>query len=320
MKAVVHDRFGKPDVLKLEEVENPEPSEDGVLVRVRAASLNRADWYGMTGTPYVGRFSMGLRKPKGRFVGIDFAGTVDSLGVSVSEFEAGDEVFGARHGALAEYVAAGQAIARKPANLTFEEAATIPVAGVTALQGLRDKGGLQQGQRVLINGATGGVGTFAVQIARALGAEVTGVCSTSKVELVRSLGAGRVLDYTREDFTRNGARYDLILDVAGSRSWADYKRALEPQGVLVIVGGPSGRMLGPLGHIGRMLLASKRGTRRAVFFIAKPNRVDLNTLRELAETGRLTPAIDHRYDLPEAADAFRYIGKGHARGKVVITV
>ena len=308
MRAIVHDRFGEPDVLKLEEVEKPEPPEDGVLVRVRAASLNRADWYGMTGTPYVGRFSMGLRKPKGRAIGIDFAGTVDSVGASVSDFEAGDEVFGARHGALAEYVAAG------------EEAATIPVAGLTALQGLRDKGDLQEGQRVLINGATGGVGTFAVQIAKALGAEVTGVCSTSKVQLVRSLGAERVVDYTREDFTRDGERYDLILDVAGSRSWREYKRVLEPHGILVVVGGPSGRMLGPLGHIGRMLLASKRGSRRAVFFVAKPNRVDLDTLRELAEAGRLTPAIDHRYELREAADAFRYIGEGHARGKVAITL
>lgn len=320
MKAVVHDTYGSPDVLELRELEQPEPTDDEVLVRVRAASVNPADWYGLTGRPYVARALMGLRKPKSNEVGADVAGTVEAVGRNVTRFRPGDEVFG-RSGAFAELVCLGEAVAPKPANLTFEEAASVPVAAITALQGLRDKGKLQPGQQVLINGASGGVGTFAVQIAKALGAEVTGVCSTRNVDLVRSLGADHVVDYTTEDFTRSDRRYDLLLDVAGSRSWRACKRVLAPQAILVIVGAPKGsRLLGPLGHIARVRVAALQGSRTAAFFIAKLSSADLEVLRELLEAGKVTPVIDRRYDLSEVADAFRYLGEGHARGKIVITV
>jgi NADPH:quinone reductase-like Zn-dependent oxidoreductase len=321
MKAIVRDRFGSADVLELREVDKPELTDDGVLVRVRAASLNRGDWYAMTGTPWVGRMSMGFRKPKDLFVGADFAGTVDAVGSEVTEFRPGDEVFGARTGALAEYVSVRKAVARKPANVTFEQAAAVPVAGITALQGLRDKGQIEPGQQVLINGASGGVGTFAVQIAKAFGAEVTGVCTTRNVELVRSLGADHVIDYTREDFTRSERRYDLVLDVAGGRSWSEVKRVLNPGASLVIVGGPKGnRALGPLSHIVKVKVASLRSSQKVVFFIANLNKPDLEVLRELLEAGKITPVIDRRYELSEAADAFRYMGEGHCRSKVVISV
>ena len=252
MKAAVRDTYGSPDVVELREIDKPVPTDDEVLVRVRAASLNLADWYEVTGRPYVGRTQMGLRKPKSNRLGVDYAGTVEAVGGNVTEFRPGDEVFGGRNGAYAEYVCAraDRAIVPKPANVTFEEAAAVPVAAITALQGLRDKGQLRPGQKVLINGASGGVGTFAVQIAKALGAEVTAVCSTANVDIARSLGADHVVDYTQEDFTRSDRRYDLLLDVAGSRSWSEYKRVLEPQATLVIVGGPkTNRLLGPLGHM-----------------------------------------------------------------------
>ena len=321
MKAIMRSTFGSPDVLELRETEKPEVGDGETLVRVRAASVNPADWYGVTGRPYAGRVAMGLRKPKTDRVGTDFAGTVEAVGKAVTHVEPGDEVFGARSGALAEYVCARDAVVRKPANVTLEQAAAVPVAAITALQGLRDKGGLQPGQKVLVNGASGGVGTFAVQIAKALGAEVTGVCSTGNVDLVRSLGADRVVDYTREDFTRSGRRYDLLLDVAGSRSWSDCKRVLEPRATLVIVGAPKGtRLLGPLSHIARLRAASLGSSRKAVFFVAKLNRADLDVLRELIEAGQVTPVVDRTYPLSETADAFRYLGEGHARGKVVVTL
>ena len=321
MKAIIRGRYGSPDVLELRETEQPVPGDDETLVRVRAASVNPADWYGVTGRPYVGRVAMGLRKPKVARVGTDFAGTVEAVGKDVTHVRPGDEVFGARSGALAEYVCVRDAVARKPADVTFEQAAAVPVAAITALQGLRDKGGLRAGQRVLVNGASGGVGTFAVQIAKALGAEVTGVCSARNVELVRSLGADHVVDYTREDFTRSGRRYDLLLDVAGSRSWSEYERVLEPQATLVIVGAPKGtRLLGPLGHIARLRLRSVGSSRKAVFFIAKLNRADLDVLRELIEAGKVTPFVDRTYPLSDTAEAFRYLGEGHARGKVVVTL
>jgi NADPH:quinone reductase-like Zn-dependent oxidoreductase len=320
MKAIVHTTYGSPDVLELQEIDKPDPADDEVLVRVRAASVNPADWYGITGRPYVARPMMGLRKPKSSSVRTDFAGTVEAVGSDVTEFRPGDEVFG-RSGAFAEYVCVGEAVARKPANLTFEEAAAVPVAALTALQGLRDKGQLQPGQQVLINGASGGVGTFAVQIAKALGAEVTGVCSTRNVDLVRSLGADHVIDYTTEDFTRSDRRYDLMLDVAGSRSWRACKRVLNPQATLVIVGAPKGtRLLGPLSHIVRVRLAAVRSSRTVVFFIAKLDKADLEALGELLEAGKVTPVIDRRYELSDIADAFRYLGEGHAQGKVVVTV
>jgi NADPH:quinone reductase-like Zn-dependent oxidoreductase len=321
MQAIVRDEYGSPDVLELREIERPDLTDDGVLVRVHAASVNRADWYMLTGL-YVGRPQIGLRKPKSRLLGSDFAGTVEAVGKDVSEFRAGDEVFGARSGAFAEYVCArANFVALKPAHLTFEEAAAVPLAALTALQGLRDRGRIQPGQKVLINGASGGVGTFAVQIAKALGAEVTAVCSTRNVELVRSIGADRVVDYSREDFARSEQRYDLMFDNAGSRSWSECKHVLEPHATVVLVGGQMGnRLLGPLGHVVKMRLAAFGSGRNVGFFIAKFNKPDLEVLRELLEAGKLTPVIDRRYELSETADAFRYMGEGHARGKVVITV
>lgn len=319
MKAVVHGSYGI-EALELREVGPPEFADDAVLVRVRAASINPVDRYGVTGTPLIARPLMGLRRPKSGRVGRDFAGTVEAVGPNVTEFNAGDDVFGAADGALAEYVCEDSALARKPANASFEEAAAVPIAGVTALQGLRDHGRLDVGQHVLVNGASGGVGTFAVQIAKALGAEVTAVCSTRNVEQARTLGADHVVDYTRDDFTRTGRRFDLILDVAGSRPWRACKRVLNPNGTLVIVGGPTGRLLGPLGHIVKVRIAAARGSRNAVFFIAKLNGPDLDVLRGLIESGEVKPVVEKRYPLADAADALRHLGAGHARGKVVLTV
>ena len=321
MKAIVRDTYGSADVLKLREVEKPELTDDGVLVRVHAASVNRGDWYTVAGM-YVARPATGLRRPKSRLIGTDFAGTVEAVGRDVTEFRPGDEVFGGRAGALAEYVCArARSIALKPARLTFEEAAAVPVAALTALQGLRDRGQIQPRQKLLINGASGGVGTFAVQIAKALGAEVTAVCSTRNVDLARSIGADHVVDYTREDFTRSEQLYDVMFDNAGSRSWSECKRVLNRQATVVLVGGQMGnRLLGPLGHVVRMRLAATLSSRKAVFFIAKVNSADMEVLRELLEAEKVTPVIDRRYELSEAADAFRYVGEGHARAKVVITV
>ena len=320
MRAVVHETYGSPDVLKVEEVDKPELTDDGVLVRVRAAAINPADWYMMSGL-LIGRVQTGLLKPKTSRIGTDFAGTVEAVGKEVTDLHPGDDVFGGRTGALAEYVNVRIGVARKPADLTFEEAAAAPVAALTALQGLRDKGHVQPGQKVLINGASGGVGTFAVQIAKAFGAEVTGVCSTRNVKIARSLGADHVIDYTREDFTRSGERFDLMLDIAGSRSWSQLKRVLESDATLVVIGAQKGnRVIGPVGHIAKLRLASLRSTRKVVFFIAKINRADLAVVRELIESGKVTPVIDRRYELSEVADAFRYLGEGHAQGKIVVTL
>jgi NADPH:quinone reductase-like Zn-dependent oxidoreductase len=320
MKAIVCPSFGS---VELREVGTPEVGVDDVLVRVRAAALNAMDWYAMAGRPYVGRVSMGLRKPRSAGLGADFAGVVEAVGSNVTRFEPGDEVFGARTGALAEYVCVPEdrALVPKPANVTFEQVAAVPVAALTALQGLRDKGGVQPGQTVLINGASGGVGTYAVQIAKALGAEVTAVCSSGNAGQALALGADHVVDYTREDFTRSERRYDLMLDVAGSRPWSQLKRVLEPEATLVLVGGPkSNRLLGPLSHVIKVRLAALRASRKVTFFIAKPNKEDLVTLGELLETGRMTSAIDQRYQLSETPEALRYLGEGHARAKIVITV
>jgi NADPH:quinone reductase-like Zn-dependent oxidoreductase len=323
VKAIVFHGYGSPDVLRLEEVDTPKVADDGVLVRVRAASVNPADWHGVTGTPYVARLSFGLRRPKETAVGVDFAGTVEAVGPAVDRFRPGDRVFGTRTGAFAEYVSVrqGRAVAPVPANLTFEQAAAVPLAAATALQGLRDKGKLRSGQRVLVNGASGGVGTFAVQLAKALGARVTGVCSTRNVELVRSLGADEVIDYTVEDFTRAGSRYDLLLDVAGSRRWSECRRVLEPDGTLVVVGGPkTGRWFGPMSHLVGTLVASLPGRRRAVPFLAKVDHATLMDLHAFLESGQVTPVIDRRYPLADAADALRYLGEGHAPAKVVLTI
>ena len=321
MKAIVRNTYGSPDVLELQDIEKPDLTDDGVLVRVHAASVNRGDWYSVTGTPYVGRTQLGLLKPKQQVLGVDFAGTVEAVGRDVAQFRPGDEVFGGRSGAFAEYVCVRNAVAPKPANLTFEQAAAVPVAALTALQGLRDKGQIQPGQKVLINGASGGVGTFAVQIAKALGAEVTGVCSTRHVDLVRSIGADHVIDYNHEDFSGSDQRYDLMLDIAGSRSWSDCRRVLNPQATLVLIGGPkTNRLIGPLGYVVKVRLAALRSSQKVVFFIAKLNKADLAVLRELLEAGKVTPVIDRRYELSETADALRYMGEGHAQGKIVITV
>jgi NADPH:quinone reductase-like Zn-dependent oxidoreductase len=322
MKAIVQDRFGPPDVLELREADEPPVGGDEVLVRVRAASVNPADWYAMAGAPWVARPQMGLRRPGTGRLGVDLAGVVAAVGGNVNRFQPGDEVFGTGAGTLAECVAVPEAaLVTKPARLSFEQAAAVPMAALTALQGLRDKGRLQPGQQVLINGASGGVGTFAVQLAKALGAEVTGVCSTRNLDLVTSLGADQVIDYTRQDFTRTGRRYDLLLDVAGSRSWSACRRVLAPQARLVMVGAPKGsRLLGPLRHSLGVRLASLRASQKVVFFISKADHQDLTTLRELLEAGTLTPVVERTYPLREAAHALRHLGQGHARGKLVVTV
>jgi NADPH:quinone reductase-like Zn-dependent oxidoreductase len=321
MKAIVYERYGSPDVLELREVEKPAVTDDGVLVRVHASSVNPYDWHMLTGVPYLARTSAGLRKPKTGLLGVDFAGTVEAVGKDVHHIRPGDEVFGARNGAFAEYVNVKNAVALKPPNLTFEQAAAVPLAAITALQGLRDKGALKGGQQVLINGASGGVGTFAVQLAKAFGAEVTAVCRTGNVETVESLGPDRVIDYTREDFVQEGQRYDLILDVAGNRTWAEYKRVMAEDANLVLVGGPkTNRWIGPMGSRLRMSLVSRAGTRRAHLFLAKTNRADLELLQELLATGKVKPVIDRQYELTEAREALSYVGAGHARAKVVVTV
>jgi len=321
VKAVVHRQYGSPDVLELVEIDKPEPADDEVLVRVRATSVNPADWYSMVGLP-VARPQSGLRAPKEPRIGIDFAGVVEAVGATITDFEPGQEVYGARTGAFAEYVCVKNAIAPKSARLSFEQAAGIPVAAVTALQGLRDKGKLVPGQRVLINGASGGVGTFAVQIAKALGAgHVTGVCSPANVDNVRALGADDVVDYTKEDVTRRGERYDVALHVAGNRSYGELKRVLGPSSRLVLAGASKkGRMLGPLGYVIRTKVASLARSPKAVFFIAKLNRDDLLVLNEMIEAGSVTPFVDRTYAFDDIADAMRYLGEGHARGKIVITV
>jgi NADPH:quinone reductase-like Zn-dependent oxidoreductase len=321
MKAIVYHEYGTPDVLELQEIEKPAVKDGEVLIRVHATSVNPADWHLMTGTPYLMRATSGLSKPKSQRLGLDMAGRVDAVGRNVTGFQPGDEVFGAHDGAYAEYAAAPEGrIALKPANLTFEEAAAVPVAGLTALQGLRDKGHVRPGQKVLIIGASGGVGTFAVQLARSFGADVTGVCSTRNLDRVRSLGADRVIDYTREDFTRSGQRYDLIFQVAGTVPPAACRRVLTAAGTLVLCSGEGGSWLGPLGRILDGVVRSSFSSQKVVMWISQANRDDLVTLKELVEAGTVTPVIDRRYALAEAAEALRYQGEGHTQGKIVITV
>jgi NADPH:quinone reductase-like Zn-dependent oxidoreductase len=318
MKAIVQDRYGSPDVLRLTDVDKPMVDDDDVLVRVRAASVNAGDWRRVRASPFVIRLVEGLRRPRTGAVGVDAAGHVEEVGKDVTHLQPGDEVFGVRKGAFAEYVS-GRTFVPKPANLTFEHAAAVPVAGSTALQALRDKGRIQPGQRVLVNGAGGGVGTFVVQIAKAFGADVTGVSSTGKLDLVRSIGADHVIDYTREDFTKSGPRYDLIIDVGGTPSLSACRRALTPDGTLVLVGAGSG----PGGPIARLLagfLRSRLLKQRIVAFISRESKEDLLTLKELIEAGKVAPVIDRTYPLSETAEAIRYLESGHARGKVAITV
>jgi NADPH:quinone reductase-like Zn-dependent oxidoreductase len=323
MKAIVIDRYGTPDVLRLEEVEAPVPADDQVLVRVRASSVNPYDWHYLTGLPRLFRPAFGVRRPKYRILGADLAGQVEAVGKEVTGFRPGDEVYGqAAAGAFAEYVAVGEGeIAPKPANLTFEEAAAVPLAGFTALQAVRDQGKVQAGQRVLINGASGGVGTLAVQIAKAFGAEVAGVCSTANVDLVRSLGADHVVDYTREDFTAGPRRYHFLLDNVGNRKLSEYRRALEPKGMyLASYGQAEHRWLGPVWFLARMAVASPFVSQRLTTFVAQQRQADLLALKELIEAGSLKPVIDRAYPLSQTADAFRHLEQWHTRGKVVITV
>lgn len=319
MKAILFNEYGSPDVLKLEEVTKPSPKDNQVLVKVIAAAANPLDWHRMRATPFLVRFGEGLLKPKNPRLGADFAGLVEAVGKDVTQFQPGDEVFGEATGGFAEYVCAAESIlAQKPANLSFEEAAAVPVVGFTALQGLR-QGQIQPGQKVLVNGASGGVGTFAVQIAKSFGTEVTGVCSTRNLEMVRSIGADHVIDYTQEDFTKNGQRYDLIYDAVGNRSVSDYKRALTPQGTCIIAGFTTLSRL--LQHVVLGAWASMTGNQKiGLMAIAQPNKEDLLFIKGLLEDGKVVPVIDRRYPLSETAVAIRYLEKGHARGKVIITV
>lgn len=321
MKAIIYTKYGPPDVIGLKEVEKPAPKDNEVLIKVHAASLNAADWHYLRGTPFLFRFDSGLLKPKNTFLGADVAGRIEAVGRNVTQFQPGDEVFGdlseSGRGTFAEYVCAREdALALKPANISYEEAAGVPVAAVTALQGLRDKGQIQRGQKVLINGASGGVGTFAVQIAKVFGAEVTAVCSTKKIDMVRSIGADHVIDYTREDFTRDGQRYDLILAANGYRSISDYKSALRPTGTYVMSGGAMSQMMQA------MLLGPwmSRNGQKMGNLLSRPNSKDLAFMKELLEAGKIVPVIDRCYPLSETADALRYLEAGHAQGKVVITV
>jgi NADPH:quinone reductase-like Zn-dependent oxidoreductase len=319
MKALVRHQFGGPGVVRIEEVEQPELEDDRVLVRVRASSLNKADWHELRGWPRFLRpvTRNGVLRPKSALFGSDFAGVVEAVGKDVTDFAPGDKVFGGRSGAFAEYVSATNLV-RMPDNVTFEEAGTMGIAGLTALQGLRDKGELQPGERVLINGASGGVGTLAVQIAKALGGHVTAVCSTRNVEQTRALGADRVLDYTREDFTKEHERYDLIADVAGGHSWRSLRGVLEPEGRLVLVGAHGSR--NQLGHLAATFLATRFSKHPVKFFVANFNKPDLQTLADMLERGELKPAIDRTYELAEAQDALRTYGEGHVRGKLVLTM
>jgi len=320
MRAIVQDVYGSPDVLELREIDRPPIGDGEALVRVRAASVNPVDWHVMRGSPYVVRLAgSGLRRPRNAVPGGDVAGVVDAVGRNVTRLRPGDEVFGWCRGACAEYArAAEDHLLPKPASLTFEQAATVPLAGTTALQGLRDIGRLRAGQTVLVIGASGGVGTFAVQIAKALGAEVTGVCSTRNVEMVRSIGADRVIDYTVDDFTQGGRRYDLILQLAGTRSPSECRRALTVRGTLVLSSG-DGRMSG----IGRTLAATVSSpfvSQRLVAWLARMNGADLEALAGFVEAGQVTPVIDRTYALGETAAAIRHLEEGHTRGKLVITV
>ncbi len=318
MKAIVQDGYGSPDVLKLREIDIPAVGDDGVLVKVSAASLNAADSHLMQGLPrLIGRL---LSSSRTTVRGFDVAGRVEAVGRNVTRFKTGDEVFGTAHGSCAEYVATSQdRLAPKPRNLTFEQAAALAVAGFTALQGLRDKAHLQPGQRVLIYGAGGGVGTFAVQIAKSLGAHVTAVTSTRNLDLVRSIGADEVIDYTKEDFTKGGQRYDVLFDIGANRSFADCRRVLAPNGVLVLAGAPQG-IWAIVTRLVKAQLLSRIGSQHIGSFLTRTKHEDLVALKELAEAGKLSPVIDRRYPLSEVPDAVRYVGTGEARGKVVISV
>jgi NADPH:quinone reductase-like Zn-dependent oxidoreductase len=325
MSAVIYCDYGPPDVLRIEQISKPVPDDNQLLVKVRAAAVNPLDWHYMRGTPYFMRLDAGLRKPESTRLGVDYSGTVEAVGKNVTQFKSGDEVFGGRNGALAEYITvlADRAVVRKPANLTFEQAAAVPIAAITALQGLRDEGDIQPGQKVLINGASGGVGTFAVQIAKSFGADVTGVCSTRNLELVRSIGADKVIDYTRQNYTEGAERYDVILDMVGNHSLSANRRVLEPEGKYVLVGGggpDEGNWIGAISGPIKAMLVSPFVSQELGMMLAQLNKEDLNVLAELMSAGTVTPVIDRRYPLRETADAIRYLETGRARGKVIIVI
>jgi len=323
MKAIAYDRYGSPDVLELRDVPTPTCNDDHVLVRIRAAAANPFDWHLLRGDPYLVHLAMGLRKPRRAMIlGSDVAGVVEAVGVDVTRFRPGDEVYAVTEvGGFAEYVSIREPrVALKPATLTFEQAAAVPVAALTALQSLGNGERVKKGQKVLINGASGGIGTFAVQIAKSFGAEVTGVCSTAKVDMVRSIGADHVIDYTRQDFAQSGRRYDLLLDTVGNRSLSDFRRALTRTGTFVIVGGGGGRWLGPMSQRVKAALASPFVSQRIVLVSCNPIGKDLEILHGLIETGKVTPVIDRTYPLGEVPDAIRHLEEGHNRGKIVITI
>lgn len=323
MKAIVYCDYGDVDVLKLEEIAKPVPNDDQVLIKVHAASVNPLDWHYMRGIPYVMRLETGLRKPKSRRFGVDVAGEVVAVGRKATPFKLGDEVFGACDGALAEFCVGKSALTLKPGNITFTQAAAVPIAGVTALQALRDQGHLQAGQKVLINGASGGVGTFAVQIAKSFGANVTGVCSGRSADLVRSLGADHVIDYTKDDFTKGTQRYDLILDCVGTQPLLGFKKVLKPHGICVLIGGggpDEGRWIGPVARPLKAVILSPFISQRMSMMLAEMNHKDLTTLADLMQAGKVTPVIDRTYKLSETPEAIRYLQKGHAHGKAIVTV
>ncbi|MBA3960872.1 MAG: NAD(P)-dependent alcohol dehydrogenase [Chthoniobacterales bacterium] len=326
MKAAIYTNYGSPDVIEVRDIKKPVPNDDQILIKVHAASVNPLDWHYLEGTPYVMRaMGVGLRKPEQPRLGINLAGVVEAIGKNVTQFKPGDEVFGGKQGAFAEYVCAraDRAIVLKPASLTFEQAASIPTAGVTALQGLRDTGRIQAGQKVLINGASGGVGTFAVQIAKSFGADVTGVCSTKNLDLVRSLGADHVIDYTKEDFTKGSERYDLILDNVGNQPLSGFKQVLKPKGICVMIGGGGpgdNGLIGPMARPLKALLLSPFISQKMSMMMADLTKNDLTTVADLMQSGKVKAVIDRTYPLSQIAEALRYLEKGHARGKVVITM
>ena len=323
MKAAFHEKYGSPDVVELREVDKPAIEDHQVLVRVHASSVNPAEWYTVNGPWFVRLFGSGIRRPKDPRVGSDLAGRVEAVGGDVTEFQPGDEVFGTGGAAWAEYAAAREVrLVPKPANVSFEEAAAVPIAALTALQALRDHGQLQPGQKVLINGASGGVGTYAVQIAKALGADVTAVCSPRNVEQARELGADRVVDYTQEDFTKLDIRHDLLIDIAGSKPFSKLRSVLTPEATVVIVGAkfPANKGLGPLGHMIRMRLGGLVRSQKVKFFIAKITKEDLAVMQELLDSGKVRSVVDRTFELSHVDDALRYLGEGHARGKVVLTM
>jgi len=320
MKAIVYRCYGSADVLQLEMIEKPTPRDNEVLVKIKAAAVNPLDWHYMRGSPYIMRLATGFGAPDETRLGVDFAGTIEAVGNKVTQFKPGDEVFGGRTGAFAEYVTMPEdrALVMKPPNLSFEQAASVPIAAITALQAVRDKGQLKAGQSVLINGASGGVGTFAVQVAKSFGAEVTGVCSGRNAEMVRSIGADHVIDYKLEDYTENGQHYDVIIDMVGNHSLSENRKVMKPEGILVMIGGGKGNWLGPLMGPVKAMLYSPFVSQEFSLLLARMRKDDLNTLADLMKTGEVTAVIDRRYPLSEVPAAIRYSEEGHARGKIII--